>query len=338
MRRHAPATADITFGQRVELVLARNGAIRAEGFVPPFVPREALVARLRDVASGQDRDVGVRKSDGDRFELRIDDLHPGEWQLTLEVRGLPRPLAFAERLVVPPGETTRPPALDGLDLRGRLFQFQVQAVDQAGQPMGDPGSPLLVELHDRRGVPQFVPFAWRGGRIELIADQPSISVVGLANGRKPVRALLQAGEGRLTFTRVHPLHLQLPGLRALLGPEQAARISLVLQEDTGLPDADLQAFDQRSGRNRGFPRAALGKAGGAGLGPDDAVTVGLIFNGNYEIVLRVDGPGGRVSKTIGTVHAVLDGAEPPKASVHPDAGAVRDALAELRARQPVRGR
>lgn len=338
-RGHAPAEVDVAFGARVDLTLARNGAIRAEGFVPEFLGREAMIARLVDVATGEGRDVGVRRPQPDRFELRLNDLRPGQWRLSLQVRGLLRPLAFAEYIVVPPGETARPPTLDGLDLRGRIFQFVIQARDASGQPMRDPGSPLMVQLHDATGGPQYVPFVWRGSRIELIADQPSVQVVGLATGHRPARALLQAGEGTLTFARIHPLHLTLPGLRALLGPEQSARISLVLDGATGLPETDLQAIEQSNGRTRGFQRASLGKSGGAGLGAGDEVSVGLIFNGRYEVVLRIDGPGGRVSKTLGFVQAVLDGAEPPRALLAPDAGVVRAALDELRARQPLdRGR
>ncbi len=338
-RGHATAEVDIAFGAQVDITLLRNGAITAAGFVPEFVGREAMVARLVDLATGRARDVGLRRAGPDRFEVRLDDLRPGEWQLSLTVHGLRRPLAFADRVVVAPGDTSRPPTIDGLDLRGRLFQFQIQAVDAAGQPMPDPGSPLLAQLHDARGAPEWVPFVWRGGRVELIADQPSLQVVGLATGHRPARALLQAGEGTLTFSKIHPLQLTLPGLRAQLGPEQAARISLVLTESTGFPDTDLQALDQRNGQQRGYQRAQLGKSGGAGLGGDDTVSVGLIFNGRYEVVLRVDGPGGRVSKTIGHVMATLDGPQPPKEILAPDVGAVRAALDELRARQPVeRGR
>ena len=202
--------------------------------------------------------------------------------------------------------------------------------------MGDPGSPLFVQLHDAAGAPSFVPFAWNGGQIELVTDAPSLAVVGLAAGSRPARTLLQAGESTVQFTRIHPLPLQLPGLRAMLGPQQAARISLVYAGDTGLPAVDLQATQQRSGRTRGYARANLGKSGGASLGSSDEVTVALMFNGPYEIVLRLDGPGGRVSKTIGMVQAVLDGAEARRVTVAPQVDAVRDALAELRAR-PARG-
>jgi hypothetical protein len=329
---HAPLEREINFGDRVELLLLRHGAIRATGFLPPFVSRGAVHAVLALGDGTQPRDVDVRIRSEGRFEVRADGLHPGAYQLTFRVRGLPRPLALAERVAVLPGETVRPPAVDGLDLRARLFQYTVRAVDQGGRALADPGSPLLVTLHDAAGAPQQVPFSWSGNRVELITDQPSVAVVGLAQGMRPARASLLPGDNVLTFVRTHPLHLRLPGLRALLGPEQAARISLVFQGSTGLPDADLQAVDQRSGRTRGYARAALGKSGGAALGGGDDVRVPLMLNGPYEIVLRVDGPGGRVSKTIGHVHAVLDGAQPHEVSVQPDVQAVRDALAELRSR------
>lgn len=334
LRRHASVERAITFGEDVEITLLRNGAIRAAGTLPEFVPRGAVLATLTDTAGGKARDIQLRGRPNHGFEIRIDDLRPGTYDLAVQVRGLPRPLAVADRVVVPPGETVRPPTIDGLDLRNRLFAYDVRAVDQAGKPMSDPGSPLLVELHDRQGMPRLVPFSWSGGRLRVITDQPSVSVVGLASGHRPTRSLIQPGESTLTFRRVHPLGVQLPGLRALLGPEQAARISLVFVGDTGLPDTDVQAIDQTRGRARGYQRASLGKAGGASLGSSDLVHMALMFNGRYEVVLRVDGPGGRVSKTIAFVDAILDGAEPMTVTASPDVGAVRAALAELAARPP----
>jgi len=334
LRRHASEVRPFTFGERVDVVLPRNGAILAEGIVPAFVPREAVVATLVEADGGRPRDVQLRPRPNEGFQLRIDDLRPGAFDLTLRVRGLPRPLAIAARVLVRPGETVRPDAIDGLDLRGRLFEYQVRAVDQAGQAMGDPGSPLLVELHDGNGSPTLVPFAWRGGNVRLITDQPSVNAVALAPGHRPTRSLLQPGENTLRLTRLHPVRLQLPGLRAMLGQGQAGRISLVYAGDTGILGVDVQGIDQWSGRNRGYARAQLGKAGGAPLGDDDLVSVSLMFNGRYEIVLRVDGPGGRVSKTIGFVDVVLDGPAPMTATVAPNAAAVQDAMAELRARPP----
>ncbi|MEZ5967260.1 MAG: hypothetical protein R3F56_25715 [Planctomycetota bacterium] len=334
LRRHSTDVRPIDFGAEVDLVLQRNGGILAAGVLPDFVPREAIAATLASADGGRPRDIQVRGRPNHGFELRVADLRPGVYDVTVRVRGLPRPLALAERVVVPPGETVRPATIDGLDLRGRLFAFTIRAVDQAGQAMNDPGSPLLVELHDNAGAPRLVPFSWRGGRVHLITDQPSVNVIGMASGHRPARALLQPGESTLRLTRLHPLVLELPGLRNLLGRDQAARISLVFQGDTGVPGTDVQAIDQSNGRNRGYQRAALGKAGGAVLGGEDRVSVALMFNGRYEIVLRIDGPGGRVSKTIGFVDAVLDGPQPMTATVSPDLGAARDALAELQALPP----
>lgn len=332
LRRHATEERPVAFGERVELTLMRNGGIRAEGVLPEFVPRSAVLAQLSG-ADGRPRPLNLRGRPNGGFEVRADDLRPGTWTLRIEVRGLPRPLAVAEQILVQPGEVARPPTIDGLDLRGRLFEYVVRAVDQTGRPMA-PGSPLLVELPDRGGQPRLVPFTWRGAEARLVTDQPSMNVVALSTGHGPVRRLLQPGESTLQLRRVHPLHVQLPGLRSLLGPDQAARISLVFAGDTGLPETDGQAVDQRNGRSQGYARAALGKAGGAALGGDDMVRVPLVFNGRYEVVLRVDGPGGRVSKRIGAVDAILDGAEPLTVTVSPDVRAVQDALAELRARPP----
>ena len=292
-------------------------------------------ATLTDLATNQSHEVEIRNRDADRFELRVGDLRPGMWRVSLQVRGLPRPLGLAESVLVKPGETARPATLDGIDLRSRVFQFVAKAVDQAGQPM-NPDSPLLVQLHDLRGTPQWVAFPWRGNQIELQLDVPSVRDVGLASGNAPVRTELQAGSSTLRMARTHPVTVRLPGLRALLGAEQSARISLVFADTTGWPEADLQATDQRTGQARGYQRTALGKSGGAGLGGNDEVSMTLMLNGRYEVVLRIDGPGGRVSKTIAMVELVVDGTTPQTVTASYDSNVVRDALTELRARPPRR--
>src|SRR5690606_18318241 len=213
-RGHAPAEQAIRPGQRVDLTLQRTGAILAEGTLPAGVPHEAVRALLAPSHQGaRPRELGVRPRGDGRFELRIPDLAPGTYPLTLNVRGLHRPLARAD-VVVPPGETIRPAGIDGIDLRGRLFAYVVAAVDGEGRALRDPGSPLLVELHDASGQRRLTPFPWRGDRVEFIADAPSVSAVGLAPGCRPGHAMLTPGENKLAFARVHPVRLLLPGLRA----------------------------------------------------------------------------------------------------------------------------
>lgn len=328
---HANFEQEIAFGERVDLRLPRLGGIRAQGFRPQFLPREAVRVTLADLERNQSRELDVRPRDGDGFELRVDDLRPGLWRVMLHVRGLPKPMALAESVLVKPGETTRPAALDGLDLRSRVFLVSARAIDQAGQPF-QPDSPLLVQLYDGRGMPQWVPFPWRGANIELLLDAPGARVVGLASGCQPVRAELQAGGNELRFSRTHPVKVLLPGLRELLGPQQSARISLVYADPLPWPEGDLQTIDQRNGQGRGYQRTALGKSNGAGLGAADEVTMPLMLNGRYEVVLRIDGVGGRVSKTIAQVEVIVDGPKPQTITAIYDSNLVRDAVAELRAR------
>jgi len=100
-----------------------------------------------------------------------------------------------------------------------------------------------------------------------------------------VRQLLAAGESDVRLPAVRPALLELPGTRALCGPNRKVRVSVILQGETGLPGA-LGGIDQRSGERFGFQRWDLGRTSGAWLGASDSVEVPLMVSGKYEILLR----------------------------------------------------
>ena len=73
--------------------------------------------------------------------------------------------------------------------------------------------------------------------------------------------------------------------RALCGPTRKARVSTILQGETGLPGS-LGGIDRRSGERFGFQRWVLGRTNGAWLGASDSVEVPLMVGGKHEILLR----------------------------------------------------
>jgi hypothetical protein len=332
---HTPAIAEFSAGEARNLVLERLGALRGDGFVPAGIRGGAL--RLQLTQAGRSvRDEDLRARQDGAFRFRFDRLPRGSYDVTIAVRGVPRPLLRVPSVEVPPGAEAADPRLLGINLRGSVFQYVVRAVDEGGRPIGDPGSPLLATLSDAAGLPQTIAFPWRGDRAEFLATEPSVAVVALGAGRQPSRAIVHPGETRLTLRRLHPVEVLLPGLRALIGPDRQVRVSLVFAGDTGLPMTNLRSIDQASGNERGYERAALGKAGGAPLSPDDRARIALMLNGRYEVVVRLSGDGGAVSRPIGHVEVVLDGPAPQTVQVAIPAPVIRDAIAELglRARQP----
>ncbi len=328
-RGHAAAVSgDLPFGSRYDAVLVREGGIVAQGFLPEWTPRGAVeLAVFRD---GQVvRRDAVRAGGDGRFRRPLGGFAPGRYELAYTLRGY-GDLGDRQIVDVEPGGYTDAPELD---FRDRLFRFVVKLVDGAGQPQGDPGSPLLAEVVGVDGQRSWSAFTWRGGQAEFYAPQRVVSVVVMGPGRAPVRTDIVPGESTLTLNGLQPVEITLPGLRAMVG-ERRVRVSLVYDGDTGLPMTDTQAVDAVRGGNRGYQRASLGKSGGGWLGADDRTSVPLMLEGRYQIVLRIsqDGSRGNVSREVGTIDVLLGGAEPQRLVVPPPFAIVQQMIAELESR------
>ncbi|MDA0932936.1 MAG: hypothetical protein O3C51_05730 [Planctomycetota bacterium] len=328
-RGHGAAVSDdLPFGARYDAVLVREGGILAGGFVPDWAPRGAVeIVVSRDGRAV--RREGLRTGGDGRFQSRIGGLSPGRYDLSFTLRGY-GDLGQPQLVDVEPGANTS--ALE-TDFRDRLFRFVVALADAAGQPQGDPGSPLLAEVVGADGRRSWTAFTWRGGRAEFFAPQRAVSVVAMGPGRAPVRADIVPGETTLTLNGLQPVEITLPGLRAMVG-ERRVRVSLVYEGDTGLPMSDTQAVDAVRGGSRGYPRASLGKSGGGWLGEDDRTSVPLMLDGRYQVVLRLSQNGGRgtVSREIGVIDVRLGGPEPERVVVTPPFAIVQQMVAELESR------
>ncbi|MGA1608260.1 MAG: hypothetical protein ACO4CT_14840, partial [Planctomycetota bacterium] len=221
-RGHAAAVSgDLPFGGRYDAVLVREGGIVAQGFLPDWTPRGAVeLAVFRD---GQVvRRDAVRAGGDGRFRRPLGGFAPGRYELAYTLRGY-GDLGDRQIVDVEPGGFTDAPELD---FRDRLFRFVVMLVDAAGQPQGDPGSPLLAEVVGADGQRSWSAFTWRGGQAEFYAPQRVVSVVAMGPGRAPVRTDIVPGESKLTLNGLQPVEISLPGLRAMVG-ERRVRVSLV---------------------------------------------------------------------------------------------------------------
>ena len=332
-RGYSTATRPLAaFGAECDFTLDRLGELVGDGHHPDWMPRGALRVQLWQNGK-QLREEALRSRAG-VFTFRLANLRRGQYDVSLVLRGVPRPVVVVRGLQVLPGQPTADPRLSNLELAGALFRYVVQAVDQADKPVRS-RSPLLVHLTDSTGAPKTVGYPWRGAQVEFFAADPSVEVVALATGHAPVRQLLQPGATRLTLTRLHPLQVDIPGLRQLVGPDRRVRLSMVFAGDTGLPMTDFTAIDQRNGRDRGYPRAMLGKSNGAWLGKQDRMQVRLMVNGRYAVIARLHEGGvrGAVSVELGRVDAVLDGTEPQTVRVPLQPSLIEGALTELMAKK-----
>jgi hypothetical protein len=328
-RGHSTAVSgDLPAGARFDAVLVREGGILAAGLLPEWAPRGAVELVVSRDGKAVRRE-GLRGGSDGRFRARIGGLAPGRYDLAFTLRGY-GDLGEVQFVDVVPGgyESARE-----IDLRDRLFRFVVSLKDAAGQPQGDPGSPLLAEVVGADGRRSWSAFAWRGGKAEFFAPQRAVSVVAMGPGRAPVRADIVPGETELTLNGLQPVEIELPGLRAMVG-ERRVRVSLVYEGDTGLPMSDTQAVDAVRGGSRGYPRASLGKSGGGWLGDDDRTSVPLMLEGRYQVVLRLsqNGSRGNVSREVGTIAVLLGGPEPQRVVVPPPFAIVQQMIAELESR------
>ncbi len=323
-----PDSAEIAFGERRDFSLERFGQLQGGGKGPDWLPRGVLRLELwRNGERVRDDELRVRRG---KFGFRVRNLHAGDYTLALALRGAARPLLRVSGLHVGPGQRVVDPRLQGVDLNGRLFRYEVAAFDLSGRALR-PASPLLVQLTDANGARQTIGYPWRGNRVEFVATDPVVDVVAMSNGHAPRQQRLFPGEARIVLSARQPLDVELPGLRAMVGADRRVRVSLVYAGDTGLPMSDFEAIDQRTGKTRGFARAALGKSSGAWLGDSDRVRVRLMLEGRYEVVCRfyVEGVRRPVSRSVGVIDAVLSGDEVALATLTPDARLVEQALAEL---------
>ena len=154
-------------------------------------------------------------------------------------------------------------------------------------------------------------------------------------GLQPSRLLLGPGDHDVFLQQVRPALLTLPGARALCGPQRRIRVSVVLTDSTGYPEA-LGGIDQRTGERFSFARWDLGKSSGAWLEHIDTVEVPLMKSGKYEVILRVHATESerspQASVSLGTFDLRVDSPSMVPITVPVDAGLVQQAIAGLEQR------
>ena len=284
-RHFADAVPLHTPGQQVRIVLARNGVLRGQVLLPPWLADGTASLQLRPFDAAQrerdTRTIALGRRRGGRFVA--EPLRPGRFDALVLVRNLRDPIAMVPDVFVVPGET-RDRRLQPLDLRSALHRYRLRALDAAGTPLAIDG-PILARVPGADGAIVETAFRWRRGRAELITGSPTAELVFFGRGHQTVRELLAAGDSDVRMPANRPALVELPGARALCGPTRRVRVSVLLQGDTGLPGS-LGGVDQRSGERFGFQRWDLGRSSGAWLGAGDAVEIPLMQSGKYEVLLR----------------------------------------------------
>lgn len=319
-------------GQQVQLRLDRNGIVRGRALLPDWIADGTATLALRPVdetlRQEQTRSVPLRRRGGGRFT--VEPLRPGRFDAIVTLRNVAQPVLVIPDCFVQPGES-HDPRLQQIDLRQALFRYRLRAVDAAGQPLPLDG-PIQARLTMPDGSTSESGFRWQHGSAELITPGALADLLFFGRGFLPQRVTLPPGDHDVYLQLLRPALLELPGARALCGPDRRVRVSVILTEATGLPES-LGGIDQRTGERFSFPRWDLGRSSGAWLERYDTVEVPLMRSGTYEVVLRVHATDSerspQASVSLGTFPLQVDAPSLLPVRVPVDAAAVQQACANV---------
>ena len=332
-RGHFDFNSDpIAAGTTVDVQLPRHGQLSGRILLPSWLPRGAASVQLRNLSTNKEsRARSVRDRSG-AYELR--EIRPGNYDLVVRLRNLPKPLAVIGNLLIQPGQNDLPEALI-IDLRDALYRYRLRVLGDRDQLLTELDGPILWRNAQPDGTTQHVAFRWRKGQTEIITPEPSLELTALSPGYQPTDVSVGPGDHDIRLPRLHPVILDLPGLRGCAGLKRAIRISMIMDGESGLPQS-LRGVDQRTGRSYSFQRYDLAKSGGGWLDSYDRARAELCRNGTYEVVIRLNHTENQrspqVSIPLGKVEVVLDGPAPQVHQLAFDAAQVQQQLQELEAR------
>jgi hypothetical protein len=319
-------------GQQLRIRIDRNGILNGRVLLPDFVADGTVTLTMRPFDEQQQkrdtRSVGLGRRGGGRFTVQP--LGPGRYDAIFAVRNMPEPLCVLQDVFVSPGET-RDGRMQPLDLSQALFRFRLRAVDASGRnvPLD---SPILARMRKQDGSIAEAGFRFQKGAAELIATTSQVDLVVFAPGCAVQKLTLGPGEHDVYVQRLQPALVELPGARALCGPQRRVRVSVIFEGDTGLPQS-LAGLDQRTGDRFNFSRWDLGKSNGAWLGVTDTVEIPLMQGGRYQVLLRPHATDStsspQASIPLGVYELRVDGSSFPAVRIPLDAGAVTQALMAL---------
>jgi hypothetical protein len=310
-RHHFSSASDpLTFGSRTELRLQRQASLQGEVLLADEMPQKCISVRLSalDAGSPQSSPRQERASNG---SFRLSAVWPGNYRLEALLENVPHPIAAVAPIRIEAG-TNHDPRLSPLDLSNAIHRYELRAMSDRGPMLGLGEDHVLWRIADGsgKGKPSFAAFPWRQGRATILSPARAIEIVALAEGHAPTRMQVYPGTQDVYLRRLHPVWIDLPGVRGTVGQDRAVRVSMIRTESTELPSS-LRVTDQTNGAVSHMPRWQLGKSGGGWLDGADRAAARLMHNGRYQVVLRLyAGPereGQQSSMELGEVDVLLDG-------------------------------
>jgi len=315
-----------------DLRLVRKSRIVGTILTPKWLKSRDLQVLLQASTPGaKPRKDRVRDHKGKKY-VYFDWVQAGSYNVVIRMQKLPDPLLTIQGIMVQPGQQGAHPRLKDLDLRAYIHRFEITAVDDKGKAMR-PRGPLLARIQRANGSSGFLGHPWRGNRVEILSTTPQLDVIPMSPGYRAQRAFLYPGKNKLVFAKIPPVRIRLPGLPKLVG-KTPTWVALVLVGDTGMP-SKLETWDKSSNRiSRWYGYVA--KNGGVQLRKSETVTIPLIKDGRYRVVLHLGTK--KEIKTVkipvGTVNVrLVPGGRPQRLTVKVDPQRITAGLAEVERRR-----
>ena len=323
---------DVRRGDRADLELLRNSKVVGTALVPDWMPRGSVQVHLESVGDPRPRRQDRLLGKGAETYLFFDWVEPGVYNLTLTVQDFPDPFLRVDGFEITPGQQGIHPRLQDLNLGAFLFQFDVAAVDERGQPI-QPEGPLLARVVRPGGRAGFVGFKFgKGNRVQILNTTSQLEVRPFSPGYRADATVLGPGRSDVRYLTIPPVELQLPGFGELVGTARVT-LSVEMVGNSSLP-GDLETWDQRSGRFAQWYRDSRSLS--AQL-RGDAVRMQLMLDGRYRVTAGLASRVKRVRPVpvdLGEIEvSLVPGSGPLEVKVNFDPQAVQAAAAELARRE-----
>jgi len=205
-------------GQKdLKIELQSGGSLQASVLVDETLSLMNLWVRLEPPAGAEkDPDVnrlpiflsnrlyGQHREEHEGLQVfRWGALWPGVYRLEILPRGSRTPVVTVEDIQIVPGERTRDPRLDGIDLRGRFRSIQILIQDENGRQMKGASLGAMVFINESLFETEAHAFTADSGIASVVTGDPQVDLLVTARGYQP-RALFGVSEDTTVSLEPYP--------------------------------------------------------------------------------------------------------------------------------------
>jgi hypothetical protein len=250
---------------RVDAVPLFRSADDAAASIPADVPYPDV-----DMIPVDDRGVRV-------VGFRAQRLHAGRYDVVVSLGYGGAEIARIRSVACDPTASRPDERLRSIDLRGKIHEFEIRAVDETGRPV-PPGGLLFV-----RDGTTWQRFPWNR-TLRTFASRSVVDVLAFSRTHRARLQSLSPEAATLTAERLGPIVLSFPGLRDVVGAD--AHVVLVSRIETHAPIPDGLPIDVVRRPELGHTRWDAPENRTA-IDRDGRVELGEAFDGSYRLTLEI---------------------------------------------------